>query len=189
MRRPILILENVYLIYIYIYIYIFKMHRREFWKCQFTFFHCKLYIIFPLPKTAYYPNITWNVYYSFSPYIVGELTVNHLTVFTVKINESYGMVLSHFFLAIACLKDFAIRSVLFLVSWPWGPVHMNAHIFLKYKNIKLKLYILKYKTAAFSMRFGHLSTCKRSTGSLKPNNFENCCQGEDLKNSSCSVIM
>ncbi len=150
------------------------MHRREFWKCQFTFFHCKLYIIFPLPKTAYYPNITWNVYYCFSPYIVGELTVNHLTVFTVQINESYGMVLSHFFLAIACLKDFAIRSVLFLVSWPWGPVHMNAHIF---------------KTVAFSMRFGHLSTCKRSTGSLKPNNFENCCQGEDLKNSSCSVIM
>ncbi len=50
-------------------------------ECQFTVIHCKLYILFPLPKTVYYCKIKCNVQYSFSPCIVGELTVNHLTGF------------------------------------------------------------------------------------------------------------
>ncbi len=50
-----------------------------------------------------------------------------------------------------------------LVFHTLGPVHTNVVIF---------------KTAAFSMRFGRLSTRKHSTRSLKRNIFENSCQGE-----------
>ncbi len=51
------------------------MQHREFWECQFTFFPCKFDILFHFQKRYFEFKIVWNVYYSFSPYILGELTV------------------------------------------------------------------------------------------------------------------
>ncbi len=61
------------------------MLHREFWECQFTVIHSKLFVLFSLPKTVYYFKITCDVQYSFSPYIVGELSFNHLTGFYCSI--------------------------------------------------------------------------------------------------------
>ncbi len=55
------------------------------WECQFMVIRCTSYILFPLPKTVCYRKITCNVQYSFSPYIIGQLTVNHLTGFYCRV--------------------------------------------------------------------------------------------------------
>lgn len=72
-----------------------------------------------------------------------------------------------FLLLFKCLLyiDFVFTLLPDLCLPDSGPVHMNTGI---------------VKTAAFLMQFGRSSTHKHNIWSLKPDFFENSCQGEDF---------
>ncbi len=75
-----------------------------------TVIYCKLYIIFHFQKKRFLLcKITCDVQYSFSPYTVGELTVNHITGFYCSIFTVFTIKFTVIFLQ--CISCFGFKSV------------------------------------------------------------------------------
>ncbi len=53
------------------------MQRREFWDVSLRLFPVNFTFFFTSKNGISPVKIVWNIYYSFSLYILGELTVNH----------------------------------------------------------------------------------------------------------------